>query len=162
MNYAWATLRHKWYVFLAGRRLKVPLWRLIIHDWHKFLPSEYMGYQRQFFGDKADQPGFAMAWLRHQNRGSHHWEFHILRSDHSKGASGAVNECLPMPEMDVREMLADWIGASKSYTGSWDITDWLVKNGPKMRLHPVTVKYIYKLLDILGYVVPKNIFKVQE
>jgi hypothetical protein len=31
-------VRHKWFVFLAGRRTGVPPRRLLIHDWSKFLP----------------------------------------------------------------------------------------------------------------------------
>jgi len=32
MKYFILTLKHKWFVFLAGLKTKAPLWRLIIHD----------------------------------------------------------------------------------------------------------------------------------
>jgi hypothetical protein len=43
-------VRHKWFVFVAGLRVGAPLWRLLIHDWSKFLPSEWRAYARFFYG----------------------------------------------------------------------------------------------------------------
>lgn len=146
-QYAWATIKHKYYVYLAGRRLGVGWWQLVIHDWTKFTPAEYPHYQRQFFGDKGDPVGFARAWLHHQNHWPHHWEYWITRTNHAQGAqAGIVDDCLPMPEIYVREMLADWQGASRAYTGSWDIGDWLSKNWPRIRLHPDTRRLLLKIL----------------
>lgn len=147
MRYAWATIRHKWFVFLAGLQLGgIPVWRLVIHDWHKFTPAELPHYNRQFFGDKGDPLGFACAWLHHQNLAPHHWEYWHTRSDHSKGGSGAINGWLPMPEIYVREMVADWMGASRSYTDSMDIQPWLDKSYSKMCLHPVTIERLRSVL----------------
>lgn len=42
-------LRHKWFVFKAGIFLKVPVWQLLIHDWTKFLPSEWYAYRNYFY-----------------------------------------------------------------------------------------------------------------
>ena len=123
MNYFWLTIKHKFYVFLAGLKTKAPLWRLIIHDWSKFTPSEYPHYQRQFFGDKGDPVGFSKAWLHHQNANPHHWEYWISRSGHSKGVNNS--NILDMPEWAVREMVADWMGAGKAYNGKWpDVSNW--------------------------------------
>lgn len=36
-NYFKYVIRHKWFVFIAGLQTGAPLWRLIIHDWTKFL-----------------------------------------------------------------------------------------------------------------------------
>lgn len=44
-------IRHKWYVFLACRKLKVPLWQSIIHDWSKFLPNEWFAFVHYFHGN---------------------------------------------------------------------------------------------------------------
>lgn len=54
---------------------------------------------------------------------------------------------LPMPEKYVREMVADWMGASRAYTGSWDMRSWLDKNLPKMRLHPETRRLVNLVLS---------------
>lgn len=151
MKYFWSTLKHKWFVFLAGFRVGLPLWQAITHDLSKFLKTELLHYDRQFFGDKGDQPGFAVAWLHHQNCNPHHWEYWITRSDHSKGASEAVGGCLPMPERYVREMVADWMGASKAYTGSWDMSEWLSRNLAGMKLHPMTLQHIESVLEHLNY-----------
>lgn len=151
MQYLILTLKHKWYVFLACLQVDVPLWRAIIHDLSKFTPSELPQYNRHFFGDKGDPKGFARAWLHHQNYNPHHWEYWITRSDHSHGGSGAVDGCLEMPETYIREMIADWLGASRAYTGSWEMSDWLLKNLPKIKLHPLTRRKVHNVLTELGY-----------
>lgn len=157
MRYLITTLRHKWFVFLAGLRLGgIPLWRLIAHDWHKLTPAELPHYHRQFYGDKGDPLGFAYAWLNHQNNGKHHWEYWIIRSDHSRGGSGAVNGCLPMPETYVREMVADWMGAARTYSISADVQPWLNKNYHKMRLHPCTVDRLEMVLAEIGVTLPAS------
>lgn len=129
-------LRHKWSVFQAGIRLGVPIWQLIIHDWHKFRPDEWLPYARTFEGkttiDRQPNPEFAIAWLLHQNRAPHHPEYWVSRSGRIKGP-------LPMPERYIREMVADWLGASKVYDGKWprslESWDWFQKNFEKMALH---------------------------
>lgn len=150
LEYAWLTLKHKWFVFLACRRVGVSLWQALVHDLSKFTPAELPAYGRQFFGDKGDPDGFASAWLHHQNVNPHHWEYWIPRSGHSKGEDGPAP--LPMPEKYVREMVADWMGASRAYTGSWEMHDWLYKNMPKMRLHQKTKCRIFDVLQEIGEV----------
>lgn len=155
LKYAWLTIKHKWFVFRAGLRTKAPLWRLIIHDWSKFTPSELPHYGRQFFG-AADRPEEFMAgWIHHQNHNPHHWEYWIPRTGH--------NRCVPpypdgkpvvMPEWAVREMVADWIGASRAYTGQWPTPDnwpWLEKSGDKPILHVETRRLLNRLLQELGF-----------
>lgn len=154
MKYLLLTLRHKWFVFLAGLRTKAPLWRLLIHDWSKFLPSELPYYQRQFFGDKGDPDGFAVAWLRHQNHHPHHWEFWITRTGHFQNDCGD-NVPLPMPEWAVREMVADWLGAGRAYEGKWPSMNnwiWLNRNRDRIlaRLHPTTIERIEALIANLA------------
>lgn len=155
MTYALVTIRHKWFVLLAGLRLGVPLWRLLIHDWHKFTPAELSHYNRQFYGDKGDPVGFATAWLHHQNNGAHHWEYWITRSDHSRGGSGAFNGCLPMPEVYVREMVADWMGAARTYSISAEVQPWLDENYHKMKLHPLTVERLRRVLSEIDVRLPE-------
>ena len=156
MRYFWATLKHKWFVFLASFKVGLPLWMAIVHDLSKFSRAELPHYDRQFFGDKGDPQGFARAWLHHQNCNPHHWEYWITRSDHSKGASQAENGCLPMPEIYVREMVADWLGASKAYQGHWNLSVWVNENGPKIKLHSETENSIHDILVGLGYFLTDN------
>lgn len=169
-----SVLQHKWFVFLSGRKLGVPLWRLVIHDWTKFTPAEFGRYARYSmlrklrswekaydssskplkslmarpsFPYDADQVEyeFALAWLNHENRNPHHWGYWIPRSGAWAGRP------LPMPETYVREMVADWHGASRLYEGHWDISDWVVKNVQNFRLHPDTAVLVRKVLDEAGY-----------
>lgn len=44
-------LKHKWFVFVAGRKVRAPVWRLLVHDWSKFLPSEWGAYADHFYGE---------------------------------------------------------------------------------------------------------------
>jgi hypothetical protein len=121
IRYLWLTLKHKVFVLRAGLKTRAPLWRLIIHDWSKFTPAEAPHCGRQFFGTKDDPEGFARAWLHHQNANPHHWEYWISRSGHdrAKHLSGALR----MPMWAVREMVADWMGATRAYEGTWP-EDW--------------------------------------
>jgi hypothetical protein len=128
------TLLHKWYVFIAGRRLRVPFWRLFRHDLGKLTPAEFGSYG-QFHGDRSDPDGFAFAWLDHQNRNDHHWEFWVGRSSHVKGGRHGPMS-MPMPA--VREMVADWFAAGKVYAGAWPDPlnfAWYVQNKGRMQLH---------------------------
>lgn len=135
-------LRHKWFVFLACQRLDVPMWQAIVHDWHKFLPSEWGPYVHTFYapdGSKryVESPAFAVAWNLHQKRGRHHWQHWLLTWD--RGDTIA----LPMPDRFRREMLADWHGAGRAIMGpSSDTLAWYAKNRDAIRLHPETRAWV--------------------
>lgn len=151
-------LRHKRYVLRAGRSCGVPLWRCVIHDWSKFTPSEFTRYARNFVGDYTSSPNdraqvsleFTYAWLHHENRNPHHWGYWIPRTGKSAGKP------LPMPEKYVREMVADFLSASKTYTGNWNIALWLNENGPRMILHEETHARLVDVLLELKYACTDN------
>ena len=65
--------------------------------------------------------------------------------------SGRYLVILEMPEKFVREMIADWLAASKAYAGTWDMRDWLDKNGEKIILHPATGRLVSKILGEVGH-----------
>ncbi len=74
-------LKHKLYVFLACVKYKI-VWRGVIHDMSKFLPSEFIPYAKHFHGkiDKgrdnsgyykptnSGNPDFEVAWRNHFHR----------------------------------------------------------------------------------------------
>jgi len=136
-------LRHKWFVFVACFQMKVPTWRALIHDWHKFLPKEFWPYSRSFYNrdgskrNKRDATGaydptkvggdFDLSWLSHQ-RAKHHWQGWASIGD------GGTLKSLPIPEVYLREMVADWIGAGRAQ-GKCDPLGWWMANGSKMILH---------------------------
>ena len=146
MRYLIATIKHKWWVFIAGIRLGgIPLLRLLIHDWSKFTWAELPHYNRRFHGANNDPLGFAMAWNHHECHNPHHWGYWIARSGKFTG------QCLPMPRSYAREMVADWLGAERAYGSSWDMTKWLTANLPRIRLHQASRAHVYEALTELGY-----------
>jgi len=157
-------LAHKWYVLVAGRKLRVPLGRLLVHDLSKFSPSEFGRYALWHHGpeDQRDKWEWVAAWQHHLHRNNHHPE-HWLVSWHGNPDFYQMSQVgetvaerilvLPMPEVCVREMIADWHAASKAYTGSWDIGRWLTVYLPEMRLTGETVHLVDSIVrDELGYV----------
>lgn len=142
------TLEHKWYVLIAGLKVGAPLWRLIIHDWSKFTPAEAPHYARQFYGKPEDfSYKFAKAWNHHIHCNPHHWEHWVCISGRDKGP-------LPMPVPLVLEMVADWMGASRAYSGKWPQSlytwDWWQKNWSKIELHPSTRATVIQILNEQG------------
>ena len=139
LNYV---LRHKWLVFLACVRLGVPL-RGLLHDASKLLPDEFFTYARWFYlpdgsrrtdfsgMEDVDRLAFDRAWLLHQNRNRHHWNWWVLRE--------ALNESrvLPMPTAFVLEMVADWSAAGKA-PGSLGLAEWYEKNRGRLILEVTT------------------------
>lgn len=92
LAYLRAVCRHKWFVFLACLQMGVPLWSAILHDWDKFLPDEWLPYARTFYkpnGEKqyVESVDFARAWMKHQHRNKHHWQYWlgITIVDHNFG-----------------------------------------------------------------------------
>ena len=151
LNYLKYVLRHKWYVFLACRTMRVSTWRAIIHDWTKLTPLEWTPYVHNFFNKDGtrrsvrDASGaydpniqtveFKKAWLSHQ-KNKHHYQAWI-----SIGDNGNL-EALPIPEKYLREMIADWIGAGMAISGRTDWRPWYEANKNKMILHPEAREFL--------------------
>lgn len=144
-------LLHKWYVFLASNILGASLWRAIMHDNSKLLPSEFIPYARTFYNADGtsknyikDSPEMSMAWLKHQRRNDHHWQAWVLRGD--DGSTGP----LMMPDQAVLEMVADWMAANMVVEGDWDMRAWYHKSRYRMQMHPHTREAVENLLQIIG------------
>lgn len=142
LKYLWITIKHKYFVFIAGIKLGCPVWRLIKHDISKFSFKELPHYGRQFFGDKSQPGKFIKAWIHHQNHNKHHWEYWIPRTGHNRCEPPYPdNEPVLMSEDIVLEMIADWIGASRAYEKKWpklETWNWYNNNFHKIRVHPKT------------------------
>lgn len=149
-------LRHKWFVLLECIKLGIP-WQGVVHDWHKFLPSEWFPYVHYFFNadgtrcQRRDRTGyykptdtgdaeFDYAWFLHQKRGRHHWQFWVLPEDES----GV--KILPVPDQYRKEMLADWRGAGRAQ-GTPDVRKWWMTNRDKLQLHPETRAWIEQQIN---------------
>lgn len=141
LRYARYVALHKLYVLRAGLQTGAPLWRLLIHDWSKLTPAEWGPYVRAFYkGQGVRESGFHAAWLHHQHHNPHHWQHWVLREDDGDLMA------LPMPEHFAREMVADWAGAGRAITGSWDVSEWYAKHTEIMVLHPDTRVLVEELL----------------
>ena len=171
LKFLWSLLRHKYFVFIECCRLGIP-WLGVIHDWSKFLPSEFIPYARYFYGNypaRADIHGdmrnilpdrytaegvhaaFDVAWLHHQKRNRHHWQYWLLQYD-----QGEKPVALPMPDHYRLEMLADWSGAGRAY-GNPDTARWYNENRECIILHPETRKWVeLELLKQTHPTVPLN------
>ena len=143
--YLWYVLRHKYFVMVECWRYGM-YWTGIIHDWSKFLPSEFLPYARNFHKYSRDdipdgaKRDFRRAWLHHQNRNRHHWQYWILNND-----NGDVG-VLRMPDKYLREMLADWKGAGRAIHGKDDTWEWYMKNFRKMSFHIDTRRKVERIL----------------
>lgn len=134
----------------AGVKLGVPHDQLVVHDMSKFSPDEFNAYAMHFQGGGAPDE-FALAWLHHLHFNEHHWQHFMFPDGFSPKGSRVEAGVIPMPKHFALEMLADWQGASKAYTGSDDMNDWLWKNIPRISLHSTTAKFVRETLRSLGY-----------
>ena len=146
LAYLCYVVRHKWFVFLAGVKLGVPLWQLIIHDWSKFSPAEWSAYVHTFYapnGTNWYKPGraFDYAWNHHQKVNPHHWQYWLLTMD-----TGTTHP-LEMPKDYAREMVADWHGAGRAL-GKLDTVTWYLKNYDAITLHDATRISIDAILGV--------------
>ena len=147
-------IRHKY--FVARECFRHGLWwRGLTHDMSKLRPSEFFPYANYFYGNldkfmkngRMHQPGddakFDYAWLLHQKRNKHHWQFWLLQNDEDG------LRILPMPMKYVVEMVCDWKGAGKAqgHGHPGELQEWYNKNKEKMQLHPNTRAEVENLIE---------------
>ena len=155
LRYLKYLLRHKCFVFCACLQYRL-IWLGIIHDWSKILPDEFIPYARHFYGNSGMKEGrdesgyykptdtgdkdFDFAWVLHQKRNKHHWQWWLLPEDES----GA--KILEIPHPYRLEMICDWIGAGRALkTGT--AQSWYEKNKHKLQLHPATRVFVESVLE---------------
>ncbi len=141
---------HIHFVREAGELIGVAKAQLDIHDASKYTNSEFGAYAKHFHGGGAPRE-FALAWLHHIHNNNHHWQHWMFPDGYNPKESGTENGIIEMPEKYALEMIADWMGSSKVYTGSWDMTQWLENNAPRIRVHSQTAKFLKEKLGELGY-----------
>lgn len=140
-------IRHIFFVAFACF-MKGIWWRGLLHDISKWRPDEWLPYANYFYGyNPRDKTGyykptdtgdaaFDFAWLLHQKRNRHHWQFWILPED-----DGCI-KILPMPHIYRLEMLCDWWGASMAQGHKGKMKTWYEANKHKMQLHPETREWV--------------------
>lgn len=125
----------------AGRFLGVAWWRLLIHDWSKFTPIEWRGYAERHATGRLDGPHWDRATLTHNHRNPHHWEYWVFNE------FGGTTRLVRMPERFAREMVADWMAASRVRHGTWDVRTWYAQHRDAIALHPNTRPLVEALVE---------------
>ncbi len=160
IRYLWYVIRHKWFVMIECWKVRL-YWLGITHDISKLLPDEFFPYASHFYGrdskkyqDERKRQGgyykptdtgdaaFDYAWLLHQKRNKHHWQWWILPEDEGK------IKVLEMPEKYRLEMFCDWVGAGKAQGYSNNTREWYLKHKDKMQLDPKTRQWVEERLRI--------------
>jgi hypothetical protein len=163
LRYLWYVLRHKWFVGVECVHVGL-YWRALTHDLSKFLPSEFLPYVDHFYGRRLgrqrDSTGyykptdtgdaaFDFAWLLHQHRNDHHWQWWAPAADAGECDALAVFE---MSERARLEMLCDWCGASRAQGhGGWGgVVEWYDKNKGSMYLGLKTRRWVERTLCVVS------------
>jgi len=148
LAYAGGLIKHKLWVALGCRMTGASAWSALVHDWTKFLPSEWVPYVAHFRNDDGskkrgaeESEGFQLAWLHHRRRNKHHWQYWVSVED-----NGSIFP-MDMPEKYVREMVADWVGAGMSYAGNPDPREWYHANEYRMMMSKKTRALVKRILS---------------
>lgn len=110
---------------LSSQEKECFLKNLWLHDLSKFSANEAFGYAMYNRETGYGKEEFELAWHHHKMNNPHHPEYWL-----NPNRSGEI-EPLAMPNIYVLEMIADWIGAGKTYGNS--LEDWLPKNIGKFK-----------------------------
>lgn len=116
------------------------------HDYSKDDPEEYEAYDRYFYGGNrsyAVVQDFNYAWLRHQHRNPHHYQYWILRQDNPD--EGEI--ILDMPVNYIIEMICDWWAFSWNSGNLKEIFNWYEKHKEYIKLSDKTRKEVDWILE---------------
>ncbi len=127
----------------------------IFHDLSKFSPTEFIPGAKYYIGTKSPNvierqcKGHSLAWMHHQGRNKHHFEYWMDYHVNGKG-----KQPVKMPLRYLKEMFCDRIAASKVYQGVNYRNDaplnYFLKGGAKKLMHPTTAKWLEIWLEILA------------
>ena len=145
-------LTHKFWVFYYSCKLGIP-WRGLVHDLSKFSPIEFWESVKYYQGGKRspinackEDKGYSLAWQHHKGRNPHHYEYWTDNYD-----TGTTN--IEIPEKYVKEMIADYMAAGRTYNGkSFTIDDeikWWNNCKDFKFIHPKTKELITKMFNDL-------------
>lgn len=115
------------------------------HDNSKYSPDEYDAYCNYFYpsdGFEKDESAFNEAWLLHQKRNPHHWQYWVLIKDEG------LTETIDMPIWYICEMLCDWHSFTLRDPKS-TAYKWWTDNKDKMILSKNTVNLIESMIGYM-------------
>lgn len=144
-------IKHITYVREAGEMIGVDRAQLEVHDASKFSDEEFLAAAENWHGGAPNPDRYARGWLHHIHHNPHHWQHWIFSDGFVPKGANVEAGVMEMPREYALEMVADWMGSSMAYTGSWDMTKWLWENMPRIRLHSKTADYVRGVLDMQGY-----------
>jgi hypothetical protein len=130
-NYFIYVVEHKKNVFIECWKAGLYI-HAFTHDLSKFRPSEFIPYAKKNeggFKNKKSQSvemNFSLAWLHHQNRNKHHWEYWMCRDGYS----------LPIPTLYIRQIICDWKAMGRKFDDT--AQNYYEKNKSKIKLTPLT------------------------
>lgn len=141
-------------------------WQGICHDMSKFSPAEFLLGVRYYQGNRSpnnaerEEKGYSDAWLHHQGRNKHHYEYWI---DYTVNGAPGIMAPVPMPDKYIAEMIMDRIAASKVYRGkeytSADPLAYYKLGADRIPIHPETKKKLERMLTILAEEGEKEAFR---
>lgn len=112
----WKTVRlHRKWVRRYCRWAGIP-WRGLKHDLSKYSPTEFLESARYWTGhgspinEAKNDVGISRAWLHHRGRNPHHWAYWA-----DNFSEGFIVH--PMPMNDFVELVCDFLGAGRAYSG---------------------------------------------
>lgn len=145
---------HKIAVYQAGEELIAKEWfhtykidaeqfrdNLWLHDLSKFSANEVFGYAMYNRETGHGKQGFELAWHHHKMNNPHHPEYWFNPNREGKP------EPILMPTIYAMEMIADWMGAGKTYGST--LEEWLPHNLHKFKFGAAT-SLIHNILEDLG------------
>ena len=144
IEYISTLIDHVSYVIEYGNKIGVNEYQLSIHDLSKLSYAELPYYIKRFTYDTITEDiklEFDYAWHHHVIKNPHHHEHWVISPTY----------IIPMPYNYILEMVADWHGANMAYQKSWNSTEWLKKNLPRMKLHSMTKSQLIDILHQCGY-----------
>lgn len=139
-------------------------WQGLRHDLSKYTPAEFIPGAKYYQGERSpnakerEMLGFSAAWLHHQGRNRHHFEYWQDYNPKTR-----LKEPVKMPLRYVKEMFCDRVAASKIYNGSHYTEDMPLtyyQKGKHCRfIHPDTAKLLESLLIMLKEKGEKETFR---
>lgn len=141
-----------WMVYhsnLTVEEIEAYIWEITAqiskHDMSKYSDEEYNAYLNYFYPTEnfeKNEQVFDIAWLFHQKRNSHHYQYYILIRDSGETVP------IDMPLAVICEMLCDWHSFSAKDPES-TAYNWYEKNKDNMLLSDNTVEIVESLLGFL-------------
>ncbi len=139
-------------------------WQGLRHDLSKYSLTEFIPGAKYYQGDRSPNAqerevnGYSVAWLHHQGRNKHHFEYWQDYNPKTR-----LKEPVKMPLRYVKEMFCDRVAASKIYYGNSYTDDmplaYFEKGKHCRAIHPETSELIEHLLTMLKEKGEKETFR---